>query len=288
MNDSPWREKKFDTWTEFRDYLEGDLHPAYTLFRGQRDEKWGLQTSLDRLLGSLPVKFKTEDLVKIHYNRFVKAARGRGTNSNNNSEENWWALGQHHGLATPLLDWSESPYIAVYFAFSSPEPSSSGYRSVWALVPNALELANKDVLGEEERAKENEGAESFYADFLEKSRPPVVHIVEPLSDDNPRLVNQAGLFTRAPIGMNLEQWVERHSKIFKVPVLQKFLIPDDERFDALIALQKMNIHSQSMFPDLSGASTYCNEVLSLHAEELQVNQHAREILDELEVLENKI
>jgi hypothetical protein len=38
-------------------------------------------------------------------------------------------------------------------------------------------------------------------------RKPVVQIVRPLSDENSRLVNQRGLFTRGPNNIDLEKWI---------------------------------------------------------------------------------
>jgi len=290
-----WKEKSFDTWLEFREYLEDELNPAYTLFRGQADSIWSLQTSLDRLLRSLPVSFRNENLVQLHLERFMKATRGRRLGQQTlaaMSENEWWALGQHHGLATPLLDWSGSPYIASYFAFASLDRPDSEKRAIWALVPNALDSANRSILGPEEgrsgtstqhkQWSEERDASKLtikkFGELIETERPPIVEIVEPAGDDNLRLVNQAGAFTRSPILVDFENWVETLSDEFRVPVLLKLLVPNDDRFEALTALQKMNIHSQSMFPDLVGASVYCNEILSLQAETVRVNEEARQLL----------
>jgi hypothetical protein len=49
-----------------------------------------------------------------------------------------FAIAQHHGVPTGLLDWTYNPLIAAYFAAENPHPHSSDI-AVWALRENIVE-----------------------------------------------------------------------------------------------------------------------------------------------------
>lgn len=61
----------------------------------------------------------------------------------------------------------------------------------------------------------------------------------------------------------MEKWVASQFEDIVLPVLHCILIPNDERPACLQALNRMNIHHLSLFPDLNGASRFVN--LSLEA-----------------------
>ncbi|MFA7092020.1 MAG: FRG domain-containing protein [Arcobacteraceae bacterium] len=100
---------------------------------------------------------------------------------NNISNDELWALGQHFGLATPLLDWSRSPYVALFFALNNCSKTENGV--LYALVESDIEEINK------RKCKNQQG----------------VHIVNPLTNFNTRLVNQRGLFLNVPSLINTPQ-----------------------------------------------------------------------------------
>jgi hypothetical protein len=62
-----------------------------------------------------------------------------------------------------------------------------------------------------------------------EGRSSVLELIDPLSDENPRLVNQGALFTRAPIGVPIEKWIQTYFGGSKSAVLLRIELPDVDR-----------------------------------------------------------
>lgn len=243
-------EVEFSSWKYFHDFVRQQmLDYSHYIWRGQRDANWKLESSLDRILRS-KLPSRRPSLARAHLQDFKLAVRGRrGPNPAIIQDENeWWALGQHHGLATPLLDWTESAFVALYFAFEKPIKPESGRRVVWALHGNVKK--NAEITDVHNAAKKD-------------GSPPVLEYVRPHQNDNARLVSQAGLFTKAPLGQTVDGWIEQnHLGVTSAPLV-KLTFPDKERAECLRTLTKMNINHITLFPDLYGAGQHCNKKLEI-------------------------
>jgi len=260
-------------WRYFFDYVRKEMLDYQTyIWRGQRCDNWPLESTLDRLRKKAKIrKTKTYNFTKQHLEQFKYAVRGRrGPNPPKIENENdWWALGQHYGLATPLLDWTRSPFVAAYFAFIGIGEMQSKSRAVYALHRPSIEKKVKEIhrTAEDERRKEKEEIASgektvrnaLYLHSLEIPIRPEVEFFNPLSDENQRLVNQGGLFTRFPADTDIQSWVKTHFKNdSKGYTLIKIYVPNKDREECLKSLNRMNINHLTLFPDLYGASRFCN------------------------------
>lgn len=106
------------------------------LFRGQGDEAWGLDTTLQRRSPYQPTWSEYARLVRATLPAVQTLTNGDwhpptteqlmkwGSEFDQGHEAppgyDYYVYLRHHGFPSPLLDWSISPYVAAYFAFRSP------------------------------------------------------------------------------------------------------------------------------------------------------------------------
>jgi len=242
---------EFDSWKKFIEHINSNLDHRKFIWRGQGDSSWLLEPTLDRDIKNIDLKgINKTEIIERHLNRFKYASRGRrGLNPQEMKDDNdWWALGQHNGLSTPLLDWSKSPFVAAFFAFASSNINTTDHRIIFGVARTDLEMKSEVI------KKAHKG----------KSRPPIIEFIEPLSDENARLVNQGGLFSRSPTGIDIESWCKENYKNEKKYIrVWKILLPEDERTTILQSLNRMNINYSSLFPDLFGSSNFSNMHLDI-------------------------
>ena len=271
-----------ESWEQFIEFVKDpQLSWPTLIYRGHANAEWKVESSLDRLEkkyptkpnigGSIPPHFDAPRVErKTHLRRFKEFARGRLVKEIPDSDDEWWALAQHHGLATPMLDWTYSPFVSLYFAFEQEkcyfddnltEPEN---RAVFALAHHLVLEKVEDI-----------------------SLAPRSYV--PTGQANYRLTNQAGLFLRMPdflvkpdteekkYNIDLEFYLETHFKgetyglqsggkgnPHPRAILQKFIIPNNNRIECLRFLDHMNINRSSLFPDLDGSSKYCNDLWEIN------------------------
>ncbi len=244
-SDGPIWHYKTESFNDLRDLIENKINNIDDfVFRGQSSANWGLTSTLNRLIKharETGAKHGPVDrFVKQHLDRFKLEIRGRrGDNPTKLEEDDLWALGQHFHLATPLLDWSRSPYISIFFALEAIKDDHATPRVLWCLNQHKIKSVNE---GLSDRQK--------------------MKLIFPDTDDNKRLLGQSGLFSKGPVMSSVDEWVKDKCSNSNTAVLLKIEFPSDNNFrkKALQKLQLMNINHSTIFPDLIGASKYCNVI----------------------------
>jgi hypothetical protein len=251
-------EHRVESWLELQELLFGEmwnedlrLFRSRYAFRGSSDASASLVSGLVRLGGDV-------ELERQLMRAFRKYARQDAVP--HDTEWDWLALGQHHGLPTRLLDWTYSPYVALHFATHNvARYDRDGV--VWMVdyvkAHERLPARLRETLGAE-------GAQVFTTELLAEVSPELhdlddegdgfVLFVEPPSFDA-RIVNQYALFcVLSPFDFRLEDLARR----IVIPAALKWEIRDK--------LDQANVTERVLFPGLDGISRWLARYYAPRAE----------------------
>jgi FRG domain len=249
-------EIELDDWVEYKQYVADNFSGNLNyIFRGHADRNWKLESTLSRLNQRVSNKLDTNILERDQLQNFRMKIRGlRVSNLEPLNDNELWSLGQHYGLCTPLLDWTESPYIAAYFAFENANSCKNNWRTIIAF--------NKTPILDNMK------------NYLDKG----FELLEPMYNDNNRMIAQAGLFTKIPTETCLEDWIKKYEL---EKHLTKLHIENDNRLEVINDLKLMNITGSTIYPDLHGASISCNMLIESLSENIEFNDAVTDILKAL-------
>jgi hypothetical protein len=245
-------EHRVTDWLELHELLFTDtwndrlrLFRSSYAYRGASDAREELSHSLARLGGG-------EGLERQLMRAFRKYAAQDAVP--HDTDWDWLALGQHHGLPTRLLDWTYSPYVALHFATQNMEKYDRD-GVVWCIdYTRAHELLPPPLRA----ALRAEGADVFTTELLATAAPELADLegqfvlfVEPPSFDA-RIVNQYALFSVvSPAEARLDDWIAEHSDLTR-----RVIVPAELKWEVRDKLDQANVTERVLFPGLDGLSRW--------------------------------
>lgn len=221
-----FKEYNASTIAEFVRVIFEELRSPY-LFRGHGDLRWELEPVIDRQdFSDTRKRIPRADHECLVFEEFKRLAVPHLPQL---SRDDWefLALARHHGVPTRLLDWTENPLAALFFAVENPEQGDS---AVWCYT----------YVEREKRLDTQAHPNPLVLDRLVLYRPPHVH---------PRIWTQSGMFTVHPPHFKQmdEPWGLPPTRI---------RIPHDARPRLRVELQRLGVHRASLFPDLDGVGQH--------------------------------
>jgi hypothetical protein len=228
------------SWDDFKKFVL-TLDPYRFAFRGHGNNAWRLRTSFHRTGRASLMRYQLQDVPALH--RHLSGLTSHRFNlADPLDHAAFLSLVQHHGYPTPVLDWTQSPFVAAYFSFKD---------------------LSKINLGADEKVRILIFDSKTWANTFERAgvlMPGFSHvtILEPLATNNPRALPQQSLSSVTNVD-DLEQHIRRVEEITARSYLTAIDLPASDRRTVMQDLALMGITAGSLFPGIDGACLQLKE-----------------------------
>jgi hypothetical protein len=244
-------EREVKSIAEFLDALRADQDGKATWFRGHSDASWTLMPGILRPTSGLGLS-EGSSLARFRQSAAMLTERLPTTSFD------WTFLMQHYGVPTRLLDWSESPLVAMFFAVDAFVRHPDTNAAVWCLKPVALNKhSNLSDPNEPQYIPSFEDAElkPYAAENLRVGRAPLLPLATIATRNNARIQAQLGTFT-----------VHHNQKIAIEDIgdqshVIKYNIPHASREDLYKELKLLGLTQFSLFPELTSVGIILKEMM---------------------------
>jgi len=263
-----WPSIVVDSWDTFAKLAAALMPSSPTTvynFRGQADSSGNLTPTLLRLLPEQTepqAALAVEDFARTEFASQAHLHLSTEALPNSFPEPalpEWWALMQHHGAPTRLLDWTLSPYVAAYFAVEQRLEADGAVFAAHGQVISAAFVAKYQSGG---------SAGVRNAQLADPAIEPLLFSWRPAKKTQ-RFVAQQGQFTLCTSILGQHDLLidttcsaaaeSTPAKVFH----RKIIIPAPLKPSFLAQLRTMGIAAHSLFPGIDGLGRSIAEVARL-------------------------
>lgn len=234
------------SWSDFNQKVKLLKYREW-VFRGQSNKKWPLETSLFRAFNDArQLRRQNSQLAeKIAKNSYEqRLLENFKTNAHlfindlppHDDDLEWLAIMQHYGAPTRMLDFTYSPYVALFFSITNGSSDSTVYF-----------FNKRGISGGRHKDDKNE---SLFKNQLLKEDS-YLKIYEP-KKTNQRLHSQQGLFVVPSNNYESIDEIIKNSDFEYLDSWYKYVIPKTLHYEMVENLKKMNITSSILFPGIEG------------------------------------
>lgn len=222
--------------------VKGSQATGRRWFRGQRDHRWGLQPGVARKSAHL---YEEITLLK----EFKRDAANR-TNFRPTDGWEWLTLAQHYGLPTRLLDWTEDPLVALYFACEAPSDGAEDTEDgkLFELDPDVLNAASHPAGPRLLLLSHDAHLDGYLPESADTTSKGPLAVTSMRYFD--RVTAQVGTFTIAKNGEDIREH----------PAVEAWIVPLGAKKLIIAELADLKINESTVYPDLGHLAKHLKEV----------------------------